>query len=53
MTRVSEFLTNIILPLPLLSEGPTQLDPGLLQAVLADPVLLQAVDPQVITKIDF
>ena len=29
----------------------TALDPGLLQAVLADPVLLQAVDPRVLQAV--
>ena len=33
--------------------SPPQLDPGLLQAVLADPVLLQAVDPRVLQEIIF
>ena len=31
--------------------GSPNLDPGLLQAVLADPVLLQAVDPNVLQAV--
>ena len=31
--------------------NPPELDPGLLQAVLADPVLLQAVDPKVLQAV--
>ena len=34
-----------------MDSGPGQLDPGLLQAVLADPVLLQAVDPNVLQAV--
>ena len=34
-----------------LDPNPPELDPGLLQAVLADPVLLQAVDPQVLQAV--
>ena len=34
-----------------LDPNPPELDPGLLQAVLADPVLLQAVDPKVLQAV--